>query len=114
MTEDEQPIIEITQNGITTTLKDVYFSPASSHFENAQAYVIESSISASCDVVLQDGPAELSYDEETFAVEISVLEFDEDEDDIDDVAGENAACHIMIDSADLELEKLAERLELEG
>jgi hypothetical protein len=114
MPEDEALPIEITQNGVTVTLKDVYFSPASAHFEGAQAYAIESSISASCDVVLEDGSAELTYDDQKFVVEITVLESDEDEDDIDDVDGENATCHIMIDSADLELEKLAERLELEG
>lgn len=111
---DEPQLIEITQNGITTPLKDAFFSPASSHFDGTQAWAIESSISASCDVVLQDGEAELSYDDQTFKVEVTVLEFDEEEDDIDDIEEDNAACHIMIDSSTLELEKLAELLELHG
>lgn len=112
MSDEPQPI-EISQNGITTPLKDVFFSPASSHFDGTQAWAIESSISASCDVPLQDGAAELSYDGQTFAVEVTVLEFDEDEDDIDDIGEDRAACHLLIDSPTIELERLAELLELE-
>lgn len=112
MSDEPQPI-EISQNGITTTLKDVFFSPASSHFDGTQEWAIDSSISASCDVPLQDGAAELSYDGQTFTVEVTVLEFDEDEDDVDEIGEDHATCHLMIDSSTIALGRLAELLELE-
>jgi uncharacterized membrane protein len=105
--------ITITQDGVTATLHDVYFSPATQHTENGTVYSIESSISASSNVVLTDGEAQLSYDDQYYPVTVTVLEFDEDDDDIDDVDGESPACQIMLDSAALPLEKLADFLDLE-
>jgi hypothetical protein len=110
MSDQPRPI-EISQNGITTPLRDVFFSPASSHFDGIREWAIESSLSAGCDVPLQDGAAELSYNGQTFAVEVTVLEFEED--DVDEVGEDQAACHLLIDSGTIELAKLAELLELE-
>jgi len=88
------------------------YSPPHGVIEGGQAYVIEESLMAESDEVLEDGPATLSYAGKTFEVVVTVPEYP-DPDAEEDAVDEPAACEILIDySSEGGLEKLAQELGL--
>jgi hypothetical protein len=105
---------KLTQGTTVGTLDDLYFSPVSSAVEDNTPYVIEASIQATSDTVFENGPAEISFDGKSFPVVVSVGEFDEEEDEPEDLEEDekNPACYLWLESETLDIEGLAELLEL--
>jgi len=103
---------KLKQGTTIATLANLDYAPADGVIEGGQAYVIEESLIADSDEVLEDGPATMLYAGKSFEVVVTVMDY-EDPDAEEAPVDEAAACEILIDyNGEGGLEWLAQELEL--
>ena len=104
----------LRQADVVAKLSNVVYGPDEGFQDANTWHVADAAISAHSDTKLNNGPAIIEHEGKEFPIAVSVLDFDEAEEDDaedDDKGWQNPACEIEIGYAE-GLKKLAEELGL--